>query len=70
MVGRVGSVVGANITGVLLDSNCQTAFLFPGIILVLGGFIGLLIPKKLETNEKAEQRPIENSFSARSTENK
>lgn len=69
MVGRSGSVVGANIAGALLDTNCQTAFLFSGITLVLGGFIGLLIPKKLETNEKAEQKPTENSLSANSTEN-
>lgn len=69
MVGRSGSVVGANIAGALLDTNCQTAFLFSGITLVLGGFIGLLIPKKLETNEKTEQKPTENSPSANSTEN-
>ncbi|XP_037921735.1 synaptic vesicle glycoprotein 2B-like isoform X2 [Hermetia illucens] len=69
MFGRSGSVVGANIISSVLDVNCEAAFLFSGISLIFGGFMGLLIPKKLETDEKTEQRPKENYLSANSIHN-
>lgn len=34
MMGRVGSVVGANMTGLLLDNYCEAVFSFNGICLI------------------------------------
>lgn len=45
MMGRLGSVVGANIVGALLSDNCEAAFLTSGIGLIFAGFIGFFIAK-------------------------
>lgn len=34
MMGRLGSIFGANITGLLLDNYCQLAFVVSGSILI------------------------------------
>lgn len=45
MMGRLGSVVGANIVGMLISHNCEAAFLASGTSLVLSAFLAFLIPK-------------------------
>jgi len=45
MMGRLGSCVGANLVGFLLDYHCEAAFHFCGASLILCGFMAFLIPK-------------------------
>ncbi|XP_036218388.2 niacin transporter NiaP isoform X1 [Bactrocera oleae] len=45
MMGRLGSVVGANVFGALLSHHCETAFIVSGVSLILSGFLGFLITK-------------------------
>jgi hypothetical protein len=49
MVGRVGSVAGSNLVGILLDNYCEIAFISCGAYLV-GTFI-VKKPLLLSTNE-------------------
>lgn len=44
MMGRLGSLVGGNIAGLLLESNCTSMFVMSGVVLVLAGFLTFLIP--------------------------
>ncbi|XP_075155561.1 synaptic vesicle glycoprotein 2A-like isoform X2 [Haematobia irritans] len=43
MMGRLGSVVGANVVGALITDHCETAFITSGVSLVIAGFMGFLI---------------------------
>ncbi|KAI8120345.1 Synaptic vesicle glycoprotein 2A [Lucilia cuprina] len=45
MVGRLGSVVGANVVGALITNHCEAAFLTSGISLIVAGLLGFLIAK-------------------------
>ncbi|XP_053949915.1 synaptic vesicle glycoprotein 2B-like [Anastrepha ludens] len=45
MMGRMGSVVGANVVGALLSNHCDTAFIVSGVSLIFSGFLGFLIRK-------------------------
>ncbi|KAG5667890.1 hypothetical protein PVAND_015856 [Polypedilum vanderplanki] len=44
MFGRLGSLVGGNIVGFLLDQYCETAFTLSGGVLLAGGILTFLIP--------------------------
>lgn len=44
MCGRLGSVVGANIVGILLDNYCSATFLMSGISLIVCGVLAFFIP--------------------------
>ncbi|KAG4075533.1 hypothetical protein HA402_003358 [Bradysia odoriphaga] len=44
MMGRLGSVVGANIVGLLLDNYCEVAFTLSGSSLILSGILAFFIP--------------------------
>lgn len=58
MVGRFGSVVGSNITGILLESHCNFTFYIACSTLVGCGFLALLIPKtKVEDRVENENLP-------------
>ncbi|XP_073832099.1 synaptic vesicle glycoprotein 2A-like isoform X2 [Musca autumnalis] len=46
MMGRLGSVVGANIVGALITNHCDTAFISSGVSLVIAGLMGFLIVNK------------------------
>ncbi|XP_055389996.1 synaptic vesicle glycoprotein 2A-like [Condylostylus longicornis] len=51
MFGRLGSAVGANVVGSILDYSCEGTFYVSGLTLILGGFLGFLIPKPPENME-------------------
>lgn len=44
MMGRMGSVVGANIVGIFLDYHCEVTFLTSGISLIACGILSFFIP--------------------------
>ncbi|XP_061390195.1 synaptic vesicle glycoprotein 2A-like [Musca vetustissima] len=46
MMGRLGSVAGANIVGALIINHCDTAFILSGSSLIFAAFLGFLIVKK------------------------
>ncbi|XP_055843962.1 synaptic vesicle glycoprotein 2A-like [Episyrphus balteatus] len=46
MFGRLGSVVGANIVGLLLAEHCESTFYISTVALILCGFLAFLIPKQ------------------------
>uniref|UniRef100_A0A182W337 Major facilitator superfamily (MFS) profile domain-containing protein n=1 Tax=Anopheles minimus TaxID=112268 RepID=A0A182W337_9DIPT len=50
MFGRLGSVVGANIVGMLLDSQCELTFWISGISLIGCGVLSFFIPNIYKRN--------------------
>lgn len=44
MIGRLGSVIGSNLIGFLLDEYCTYTFLMPAILLITSGFLVFTIP--------------------------
>lgn len=44
MSGRIGSVVGSNIIGTLLDNYCTYTFVMPTILLITSGCLAFTIP--------------------------
>uniref|UniRef100_A0A1Y9G865 Major facilitator superfamily (MFS) profile domain-containing protein n=1 Tax=Anopheles albimanus TaxID=7167 RepID=A0A1Y9G865_ANOAL len=50
MFGRLGSVVGANIVGVLLDSYCELTFWISGVSLIACGALSFFIPNIYSRN--------------------
>lgn len=56
MMGRLGSVVGTNIFGTLIDAYCPASFLLSGISLIACGFLAFLIPNiRQKSNENVEK---------------
>ncbi|XP_055640303.1 synaptic vesicle glycoprotein 2B-like isoform X1 [Toxorhynchites rutilus septentrionalis] len=53
MFGRLGSVVGANMVGLLLDTQCELTFWISGVSLILCGMLSFFIPNiyKRSTSE-------------------
>ncbi|XP_014369378.2 synaptic vesicle glycoprotein 2C [Papilio machaon] len=53
MIGRVGSVFGANVAGIMLNAVCEATFYFFGGFLMFCGFLSFLMPgsKKKQTKE-------------------
>lgn len=50
MFGRLGSVVGANIVGILLDSHCELTFWISGVSLIACGLLSFFIPNIYKRN--------------------
>ena len=44
MSGRLGSVVGSNVIGALIDNYCEYTFLMPTILLTTSGILAFTIP--------------------------
>lgn len=44
MMGRLGSLVGGNIAGLLLENNCKSMFILSGATMVVCGVLTFLIP--------------------------
>lgn len=58
MFGRLGSVFGANVVGLILDSYCDVTFIFSGSLLCLSGALAFLIPniaRRHTDSDKTEQ---------------
>ncbi|XP_012158342.1 synaptic vesicle glycoprotein 2B isoform X2 [Ceratitis capitata] len=53
MMGRLGSVVGANVFGALLSHHCESAFIVSGVTLILSGFLGFFVTKKGKPSGKS-----------------
>uniref|UniRef100_W8BIF4 Synaptic vesicle glycoprotein 2B n=1 Tax=Ceratitis capitata TaxID=7213 RepID=W8BIF4_CERCA len=45
MIGRIGSVTGSNILGILIESHCELALYSPSVALIVAGALGFLLPK-------------------------
>lgn len=56
MMGRLGSVVGANYIGALLRDNCEVSFYACGATLIAAGFLAFLVPKPITGNVEAPKR--------------
>ncbi|KAM7350063.1 synaptic vesicle glycoprotein 2A-like [Cochliomyia hominivorax] len=56
MMGRLGSVVGANIVGALLSNHCEAAFLTSGIGLIFAGCLGFFIAKNPKIEIESHRR--------------
>ncbi|XP_049868376.1 synaptic vesicle glycoprotein 2C-like isoform X2 [Pectinophora gossypiella] len=52
MIGRCGSVMGANVAGILLDSLCESTFYLFGGLLILCGVSTFLLPKPKITENR------------------
>lgn len=44
MIGRIGSVSGSNILGILIETHCETALYSPAVGLIIAGALGFLLP--------------------------
>lgn len=44
MSGRIGSVIGSNVIGTLLDNYCTYTFIMPSCLLILSGCLAFTIP--------------------------
>uniref|UniRef100_A0A182YJP5 Major facilitator superfamily (MFS) profile domain-containing protein n=2 Tax=Anopheles stephensi TaxID=30069 RepID=A0A182YJP5_ANOST len=55
MFGRLGSVVGANIVGLLLDSQCELTFWISGVSLIGCGVLSFFIPNIYKRNATADR---------------
>jgi MFS transporter, VNT family, synaptic vesicle glycoprotein 2 len=44
MVGRIGSVVGSVVIGLVIDNYCSLTFLMPTILLITSGVLAFTIP--------------------------
>ncbi|XP_063360173.1 synaptic vesicle glycoprotein 2A-like isoform X2 [Cydia amplana] len=45
MLGRIGSVVGTNLAGLLINASCESTFYFFGGLLLVCGFMAFLLPR-------------------------
>ncbi|XP_045534652.1 synaptic vesicle glycoprotein 2C-like [Papilio machaon] len=52
MIGRVGSIIGANIAGIMLNAACEVTFYFFGGILMFCGLLSFLLPSSKEKKTK------------------
>lgn len=44
MFGRLGTVVGSNMLGVLLENYCELTFVIPSVLLIVCGVLSFFIP--------------------------
>ncbi|XP_013107184.2 synaptic vesicle glycoprotein 2A [Stomoxys calcitrans] len=58
MMGRLGSVVGANVVGALITNHCETAFITSGVSLVIAGFMGFLIVGNKNKGQISPERRV------------
>ncbi|KAH9641805.1 hypothetical protein HF086_005345 [Spodoptera exigua] len=57
MIGRIGSIVGTNVAGILLNVFCELTFYLFGGLLLFCGFLSFLLPSSRSppTNKKVQQ---------------
>lgn len=60
MMGRIGSVVGTNIVGVLVANNCESTFYIAGFAMLSCAVLILFLPRSI-TSEKTSQIAHENA---------
>lgn len=58
MMGRLGSVAGANIVGALITNHCDSAFIASGVSLIVAGFLGFLIVKNNKKGQTEAPRRL------------
>lgn len=51
MMGRVGSMLGSNLIGFLLSSNCALTFYLFGGVIILNGLVCFTLPSKKKMNK-------------------
>lgn len=60
MMGRIGSVIGSNFVGLMIDDFCVYTWLLPATLLILGTILSFTIPnisrrgKALENKKEIE----------------
>ena len=59
MCGRLGSVVGSNFVGLLLDSYCSATFAFSATLLCLSGVLAFFISNIFQINNKNAPPDVE-----------
>lgn len=67
MMGRVGSVVGANWVGLLLDNYCEIVFSANGLFLILCAILAIFIPNIRKPRDVASNVPRLSVTSSRIT---
>ncbi|XP_058813431.1 synaptic vesicle glycoprotein 2B-like [Topomyia yanbarensis] len=65
MFGRLGSVVGANLVGVLLDTHCDLTFWISGISLISCGILSFFIPNIYKRNPSGPRISVSSNISSR-----
>ncbi|KAM3963683.1 synaptic vesicle glycoprotein 2B [Aphomia sociella] len=52
MIGRIGSVIGTNVAGLMINAVCEATFYSFGGLLLLCGFLAFLLPKSKQTPQQ------------------
>ncbi|XP_053686953.1 synaptic vesicle glycoprotein 2B-like [Sabethes cyaneus] len=65
MFGRLGSVVGANIVGMLLDTQCELTFWISGVSLIACGILSFFIPNIYKRNPSGPRVSVSSDISTR-----
>lgn len=59
MIGRIGSVSGSNILGILIETHCEMALYGPAVGLIAAGALGFLLPNS--NSPVAKPKDLENT---------
>ncbi|XP_011177277.1 synaptic vesicle glycoprotein 2B [Zeugodacus cucurbitae] len=59
MIGRIGTVSGSNILGLLIETHCEMAFYSPAVGLIIAGALGFLLPSA--NHVVAKPKDLENN---------
>ncbi|XP_011177279.2 synaptic vesicle glycoprotein 2B [Zeugodacus cucurbitae] len=59
MIGRIGSVSGSNILGLLIETHCEMALYSPAVALIIAGALGFLLPSAKQA--VAKPKDLENT---------
>uniref|UniRef100_A0A0K8UH50 Synaptic vesicle glycoprotein 2B n=1 Tax=Bactrocera latifrons TaxID=174628 RepID=A0A0K8UH50_BACLA len=59
MIGRIGSVSGSNILGLLIETHCELALYSPAVALIIAGALGFLLPSS--NNPVAKPKDLEST---------
>ncbi|XP_011177278.2 LOW QUALITY PROTEIN: synaptic vesicle glycoprotein 2B-like [Zeugodacus cucurbitae] len=59
MSGRIGSVMGSNILGLLIETHCEIALFSPAVALIIAGALGFLLPSA--NHQVAKAKDLENN---------
>uniref|UniRef100_A0A0A1XKB5 Synaptic vesicle glycoprotein 2B n=1 Tax=Zeugodacus cucurbitae TaxID=28588 RepID=A0A0A1XKB5_ZEUCU len=59
MIGRIGSVTGSNILGLLIETHCEMALYSPAVALIIAGALGFLLPSAKQP--VAKPKDLENT---------
>uniref|UniRef100_A0A182Q7L5 Major facilitator superfamily (MFS) profile domain-containing protein n=1 Tax=Anopheles farauti TaxID=69004 RepID=A0A182Q7L5_9DIPT len=58
LFGRLGSIVGSNLVGFLLDTHCELTFWISGLLLVVCGLLSLSIPNIYKRNASENRMSV------------